>query len=220
MATSTVEQYVKTIYELSLREEGLVKLGSLADAMGVTQGTVTTMMKQIEEQGLVKYFPRQGLELTPSGQDLGLGMIRRHRLIETFLVDKLDYDWAEVHEEAEALEHAVSPKFIEKLDELLGHPNFDPHGDPIPNALGDWEHRDLIPLSQCAQGSEIVIARITDEGHALLDYLKDSGLVPGALWQVSRVLNGADTLEITSEELHRKEVMAKSTADKILVEKL
>jgi DtxR family Mn-dependent transcriptional regulator len=178
------------------------------------------MMKQIEEQGLLKYFPRQGLELTAKGKTLGLRMIRRHRLIETFLVDKLDYDWADVHDEAEALEHAVSSKFIEKLDELLDHPNYDPHGDPIPNALGDWEHRDLISLSQCNQGAQVVIARILDEGHSLLDYLKNSGLVPGAVWVISRVLNGADTLEITSEELHRKEVMAKSTAEKIMVEKL
>jgi DtxR family Mn-dependent transcriptional regulator len=220
LATSTVEQYVKTIYALSLKGDGLVKLGNLAEAMSVTQGTVTSMMKQIEEQGLLKYFPRQGLELTAKGKTLGLRMIRRHRLIETFLVDKLDYDWADVHDEAEALEHAVSSKFIEKLDELLDHPNYDPHGDPIPNALGDWEHRDLISLSQCTQGAQVVIARILDEGHSLLDYLKNSGLVPGAVWVISRVLNGADTLEITSEELHRKEVMAKSTAEKIMVEKL
>jgi DtxR family Mn-dependent transcriptional regulator len=179
LATSTVEQYIKTIYELSLKGDGLVKLGSLAEAMAVTQGTVTSMMKQIEEQGLLKYFPRQGLELTAQGKTLGLRMIRRHRLIETFLVDKLDYDWAEVHEEAEALEHAVSTKFIEKLDELLGHPHFDPHGDPIPNALGDWEHRDLIPLSHCSQGVTVSIAQILDEEPSLLDYLKNSGLVPG-----------------------------------------
>src|SRR5580765_6417701 len=129
----TVENYLKQLY-LSQQEEPerLVAMGKLAGAMGVVPGTATTMVKALADSGLVSYEPRGGVRLTRAGEQLALHVLRRHRLIELFLVKFLDLDWSEVHAEAEELEHAVSDKVLEKIDALLGHPVVDPHGDPIP----------------------------------------------------------------------------------------
>ena len=118
-------------------------MGQLAAALDVVPGTATTMVKALAESGLVRYEPYAGVRLTPAGDKLAALVLRRHRLIELFLVQVMGMSWAEVHDEAEHLEHAVSERLIERMDEMLGHPSVDPHGDPIPNADGGVQERAL-----------------------------------------------------------------------------
>jgi DtxR family Mn-dependent transcriptional regulator len=135
--SSTVENYLKHLFAEQQQNEGkLLPMGRLAAALGVAPGTATTMVKNLAESGLVTYEPHDGVRLTPDGERRALQVIRRHRLIELFLVQTLGLDWSEVHDEAEELEHAISQKVLERLDALLGHPQFDPHGDPIPGGKG------------------------------------------------------------------------------------
>ena len=136
MASSTVENYLKAALLYEQDNDGIVPMGALVEALGVVPGTVTTMVKAMTTQGLIQHEARQGVRLTPVGRTLALGVLRKHRLVETFLVQTLKMDWSEVHEEAEALEHAVSERVLERIDEFLGRPQTDPHGDPIPDAEG------------------------------------------------------------------------------------
>src|SRR6058998_1350305 len=138
MHSSTVEDYLKQIYleQQSGGQGQLVPMGKLAAAMGVVPGTATSMVKALADSGLVTYEPRGGARLTRGGEQLALHVLRRHRLVELFLVKVLGLDWSEVHAEAEELEHAVSDKVLERMDDVLGRPSVDPHGDPIPSAKG------------------------------------------------------------------------------------
>ncbi len=133
MATSTVEDYLKCILTHEQASgDALVGMGQISASLEVAPGTVTAMMKTLAESELVTYEPYSGVRLTPAGRKLAAHVLRRHRLIELFLVQVLELDWSEVHEEAELLEHAVSDRLIERMDEMLGRPQVDPHGDPIP----------------------------------------------------------------------------------------
>jgi DtxR family Mn-dependent transcriptional regulator len=181
MATSTVENYVKRIFvEQPTAQRGLVSLGRLARAMHVVPGTVTTMVKTLSEAGLAHYRPRQGIRLTPAGEKLALRVLRRHRLIELFLVRVLGVDWAEVHPEAEELEHVISDKLLERIDQYLGRPAFDPHGDPIPSAAGKLSTSRVMRLIECRTGQHVRIARISDQDDRFLRYANSHGLIPGA----------------------------------------
>jgi DtxR family transcriptional regulator, Mn-dependent transcriptional regulator len=181
MPTSTVEDYVKTLYvEQQRSPEKLVALGKLASAMQVVPGTVTTMVRTLSEAGLVRYEPRVGVSLTEAGEKLALHVLRRHRLVELFLVEVLKFDWSEVHEEAEELEHAMSDKLIERMDDYLGRPTVDPHGDPIPSAEGHVESQSAVALSHCGANERVTIVRIDNQDPAFLKYADDNGLRPGA----------------------------------------
>src|ERR671913_2439012 len=139
LPSSTVENYLKAVYlgESQLTEgERLLPMGQLANSLGVAPGTATTMVKALSESGLVEYEPYNGVRLTSAGSRLAALVLRRHRLIELFLVQKMGMRWDEVHDEAELLEHVVSDRLIERIDEMLGRPEVDPHGDPIPTADG------------------------------------------------------------------------------------
>ena len=152
LPSSTVENYLKVIHlqQLTLADPThLVGMGQLASAMGVTPGTATTMVKTLAEAGLVHYEPYAGVRLLPAGERLAGLVIRRHRLVELFLVRVMGMSWDEVHDEAEKLEHVVSERLIERMDEMLGHPEVDPHGDPIPNAEGVVTEHALHSLLTC-----------------------------------------------------------------------
>src|SRR5215213_11884244 len=154
MASITVENYVKQLYlEQQNTPQALVSMGALAAAMGVVPGTVTTMVKALADSGLVEYEPRGGVRLTRGGEQLALHVLRRHRLVELFLVKVLGLDWSEVHDEAEELEHAISDKVLDRIDKLLGHPSVDPHGDPIPSAKGKVSEERLASLSSVKPGA-------------------------------------------------------------------
>jgi len=180
MPTSTVEDYLKCIYLEALREPAEpVSTGRIASAMKVAPGTVTAMMKTLTEAGLVSYEPYAGVRLTESGRRLAAHVLRRHRLVELFLVRIMGMDWSAVHEEAEVLEHAVSEQLIERIDEMLGRPAVDPHGDPIPTAGGEVHEPDLPSLLSCPLGRSLTVARVTDQRAEFLKLLERHGLMPG-----------------------------------------
>lgn len=197
MSSSTTEDYLKQIYMASERSgESLASLGRLAQRMKVTSGTVTTMMKSLQEAGLVEYRPRMGVALTERGQKKALEMLRRHRLIELFLVEVIGLDWKYVHDEAEVLEHAISPRLLEKIDALLGHPSADPHGDPIPAADGIMPAQEGIPLSEAAPPCDLLITRVEHKQEQFLDFLREQGLTPGRRFSLTALDNMAGTLTI------------------------
>jgi DtxR family Mn-dependent transcriptional regulator len=155
-------------------------MGKLATAMSVVPGTATSMVKALADSGLVTYEPRGGARLTRGGEQLALHVLRRHRLVELFLVKVLGLDWSEVHAEAEELEHAISDKVLERIDALLDRPRVDPHGDPIPPAKGkpvDVSHRNL---ATCELRKRVRVARILDQNPSFLQFVERCGLTPGA----------------------------------------
>jgi DtxR family transcriptional regulator, Mn-dependent transcriptional regulator len=179
MATKTVENYIKRLYLEEQRAPGdLVAMSRLAELMGVVAGTATTMVRALADSGLVIYEPRGGVRLSPGGEQLALHVLRRHRLIELFLVEALGMDWADVHAEAEELEHAVSDKVLERIDKVLDHPTLDPHGDPIPNANGQIAAHALHKLSDVAGGQKCQIVRVLDQDPAFLKFADNNGLSP------------------------------------------
>lgn len=198
MPTSTVEQYIKTIYlQFERLSSDLLPMKQLADAMEVTPGTATAMVKHLSQLNLVRYLPRKGVSLTDRGRALALTMVRRHRLIETFLEQVLGYDWGEVHQDAEQLEHAVSDKFIRRIDAFLGFPDSDPHGDPIPSEKGDIEASDAVPLNRCRTGSRIAICRVDNDNQDFLAMMKENLIVPGELFLLTDQNEIGGTLTIT-----------------------
>lgn len=181
LPSATVEDYIKHIYLASeKRTEAEVPMGQIAEALGVVPGTATTMIKTLSDAGLVRYAPRIGVELTPPGRRLALHVLRRHRLIEQFLVETLGFDWSEVHDEAEQLEHVISERLLDRIDRLLGYPTEDPHGDPIPTAEGEVNPSQLESLVECPLNTPLTVARISDQDTEFLNYVSESGLNPGA----------------------------------------
>lgn len=183
LPSSTVENYLKAILQAQQRLDGetaLVPMGRLAQTLGVTPGTATTMVKALADAQLVDYAPYAGVRLTLSGEKLATLVLRRHRIVELFLVDVLGLSWTEVHDEAERLEHAVSDRVIEAMDVMLGHPNVDPHGDPIPAhgaRLLEPEHRTLVT---CGLGTPLRVTRILDQDAEFLAFVERHHLRPGA----------------------------------------
>lgn len=181
LPSSTVENYLKAIYlaQAQLEPSELVPMGRLASALSVAPGTATTMVKALSEAGWVRYEPYTGVRLLPAGEKLAALVVRRHRLVELFLVDVMGMSWAEVHEEAERLEHAVSDRLIARIDDLLGHPRVDPHGDPIPGAEGAVPRQDDHTLLSCPLQTPVVVTRVGDQNAAFLHFVEDSRLKPG-----------------------------------------
>lgn len=184
----TVENYVKTIALISAKAPGgadePVGTGELAQALGVSPGTVTGMLKTLSEADLATYTPYEGARLTPGGKRLALSVIRRHRLLELFLAQTLQMSWDEVHEEAEHMEHAASERLIDRIDAYLGHPTVDPHGDPIPRSDGSFSEVDGVPLDRFESGRGFRIARVVDQDPAFLRYLSECGLALNAVGEV------------------------------------
>jgi DtxR family Mn-dependent transcriptional regulator len=174
----TVENYVKTIALIAARDHQreAVGTGEIAQALNVSPGTVTGMLKTLSEADLATYTPYEGARLTVSGQRLAMKVIRRHRLLELFLVQTLNMPWDEVHEEAEHMEHAASERLIDRIDAFLGHPAVDPHGDPIPRADGSLTETAGTPLSALSRGQRFRVVRVVDQDPAFLRYLSECGL--------------------------------------------
>src|SRR3954452_3798470 len=181
MPSLTVENYAKAIYQLAqAADDGAVATGQISAALGVLPGTVTSMLKTLDESNLATYTPYEGVRLTQSGRGLALRVLRRHRLIEQFLSQTLNLTWDEVHEEAEHMEHAVSDSLVDRIDAYLGHPTTDPHGDPIPKADGTVAAANDRPLADCAVGDRFQIARVIDQSSDFLRYLSQAGVAIGA----------------------------------------
>lgn len=178
MHSEAVEDYLKAIYTLTRNQEP-ASTSSLATRLGVSAPAVSAMLKRLSEQGLVEYVPYHGTELTTSGRQEALRTIRRHRVLELFLVQKLGYDWDQVHDEAERLEHVASDHLIAEMTRILGEPEWDPHGAPIPGVGQTFEDPQHPALADLEIGRPALLRQVNDEDPALLRYLVELGLVPG-----------------------------------------
>src|SRR5256885_9881889 len=219
LPSSTVENYLKAIYQgqSALRPpEHLVPMGQVAAALGVTPGTATTMVKALAESGLAEYEPYSGVRLSPAGETLAGLVLRRHRLVELFLVKVMGMSWAEVHEEAEQLEHVVSERLIERIDEMLGHPTHDPHGDPIPTADGALTPRHLESLLTCPVNTPLKVTRIADQDPAFLRFIEHNALKPGQPVEVETRDTAADAVLLRGKD--RRITIGARAASKLLVE--
>jgi DtxR family Mn-dependent transcriptional regulator len=180
MLSDVMEDYLKAIYELEREHGAPVGTSKIAEYLDVTSPTVTSMMEKLADRGLIAREKYKGVELTDEGQTVAIEIIRHHRLLESFLVEHLDYEWTEVHDEADVLEHHISEVFEERIAERMGDPRVDPHGDPIPEAtLEPPAEDDTAPLSTFGVGDEVVVARVRDRHEEELAYLSEAGIVPG-----------------------------------------
>jgi DtxR family Mn-dependent transcriptional regulator len=175
----SAEDYLKAIYALSERS-GEAATSAIAQRLGVAPASVTGMIKRMAETGLLEHAPYRGVRLTARGRQAALAVVRRHRILETYLIKKLGYDWSSVHEEAERLEHAVSDELIERMAFALGDPRYDPHGAPIPTREGEIEQGAFVALDEVEVGARVVLRQVSDDDSERLRYLAALGLVPAA----------------------------------------
>jgi DtxR family Mn-dependent transcriptional regulator len=220
LPSSTVENYLKAIYQgvsTLAPPQRLLPMGQLASALGVVPGTATTMVKALAESGLVEYEPYSGVALTPAGHKLAALVLRRHRLVELFLVRFMGYAWDEVHDEAEQLEHVVSDRLIDRMDDMLGRPEVDPHGDPIPNADGQVKPQESQTLMTCPIGAPVTVTRVVDQDSAFLRFLDRHQLKPGAAIQVEERDASADSVRVRGEG-DRLITIGTRAASKLLVQ--
>lgn len=199
MLTRSEEDHVKAVYAL-LRDGSKAFTKDIAERLGTKASSVTVMLKKLAEKGMLKHEPYHGVALTAKGQSAALKLVRRHRLWETFLVQRLGFGWDEVHEVAEQLEHVGSDKLTDSLDEYLGHPAFDPHGDPIPSRDGKIVMRKTTPLSVCAVGSRVRVAAVKDPSDALLHLLDQKGIGIGMVFDVQARQDFDGSLELRSKQ--------------------
>lgn len=178
------QDYLKCIWDISERTGQPVALGAIAQALGQKTPTASEAMKRLAARGLVDHQKYAGVVLTETGRKAALAMVRRHRLVEMFLVEVLGYSWDEVHDEADLLEHAVSDKFLDRVDVMLGYPTRDPHGDPIPDAQGNIVALSKQALSMASPGEAVVVEQIHDGDPEFLRYLADNSITPGAVLTV------------------------------------
>jgi len=219
LPSQTVENYLKTIFlaQVALPDDtSLVPMGQISASLGVVPGTATTMIKTLAESGLVHYEPYLGVRLTAAGEKLAGLVIRRHRLIELFLVKHVGMSWAEVHDEAERLEHAVSERLIDRIDEMLGRPVVDPHGDPIPTPEGRLPHVESVQMPNAPEHVTLVVTRVMDQDPEFLRFVEQRGLVPGHLVTVTGRDTAAETLQLEGEGSVRTTIGLRA-ASKVLV---
>ncbi len=212
------EDYLKRILLHQRQTSQAMPMGDLASSVGVTGASATGMVKTLVGQGWVEYVPHKGVRLTDSGHEVAAQVLRRHRLIELFLVRTLKIDWAEVHDEAETIEHAISDKLLAHIDEFLGHPEVDPHGDPIPNAKGQFpDTAYLKPVTLCPPGQTRTVKRIIDQSPDFLKLIDHLGLKPGNTATLVKADPTAQIVVIRSEK-SPETPMSLSAAANILVD--
>lgn len=220
LPSSTVENYLKAIYLGSSalsQPQRLLPMGQLASALGVAPGTATTMVKTLAESGLVKYEPYTGVALTAAGQKLAAMVVRRHRVIELFLVRVMGYGWDEVHDEAEQLEHVVSDRLIDRMHEMLGRPEVDPHGDPIPDAKGIVKPQQAQNLLTCPLNTRVTITRVIDQDKSFLRFIEHHHLKPGESIEVEDRDAASDSVRVRGKDDQRITIGTRA-ASKLLVQ--
>lgn len=215
MLTLTEENYLKAIYHLAEMSEKPVLTNEIADVMATKPASVTDMVKRLASKKLITYERYYGVAVTKQGKTEALHIIRKHRLWETFLVEKLGFRWDEIHEIAEQLEHIKSPRLIEKLDEFLGYPKVDPHGDPIPDRQGKFTIKPQLPLDQIREGYRGTIVAVKDSDSKLLKYLEKIGGTPGKKIQVIGKEPYDESLEVILD--NQKVFISKEVSKNILV---
>jgi DtxR family Mn-dependent transcriptional regulator len=215
LRSESVQNFVKSVYSLQQQVER-VSTNALADILTISAPSVTDMAQRLEEAGLLDYQKYKGMRLTVEGEQFALKIVRRHRLIELYLVEELGYELREVHDEAERLEHAVSDRFVEALSDKLDHPVFDPHGDPIPTAEGTITRRDLQPLVGWPLANPALVSRIKTDNADMLQHILDRGFKIGAVVHVIArdPFDGPLTVEIDSSQ----QIIGHAVATCVLVE--
>ncbi|HEV3228839.1 MAG TPA: metal-dependent transcriptional regulator [Solirubrobacteraceae bacterium] len=179
-----VEDYTKALYALEVRTGDPVSTNAVAERMGVSAASASGMLKKLAELGLVSHAPYRGSQLTPAGRRVALEVLRHHRLLELFLAEALDVPWDQVHREAEVLEHVLSEELEELISDRLGHPTFDPHGDPIPTPELELDEGATESLQVLEVGERAALVRVSDADPALLRFLSDRGIAPGVTLEV------------------------------------
>jgi DtxR family Mn-dependent transcriptional regulator len=183
-ATEAIQDYVKAIYALERRGEETVSTNALAERLGVTPGSASAMVKRLAARGLVEHAPYRGVALTPQGVRVALEVLRHHRLLETYLAEELGMPWERVHAEAEVLEHVLSEELEALIAAKLDHPTHDPHGDPIPSAELELDEKRTRSLGELEAGARGTFVRVSDSDPAMLRYLAERAIAPGADFEV------------------------------------
>jgi DtxR family Mn-dependent transcriptional regulator len=216
MNSFTEENYLKAIYHLSKDDGSVVTTNSISEAINTTAASVTDMLKKLAEKKLISYVKYQGSTLTDSGRRAAANIIRKHRLWEVFLVEKLDFKWDEVHDIAEELEHINSPELITRLDHFLGFPKTDPHGDPIPDSEGNFHQKKLTKVSKLLPGQQGRISGVSEHSAVFLQLLEKTGLILGAVLNIKDVLEFDGSVTLVIDQI--KEVtISREVAKNILV---
>src|ERR1700741_3529954 len=214
MNTFTEENYLKAIYHLSLQTAS-VSTNQIAAALNTKAASVTDMLKKLADKELINYARYQGVTLTPEGEKIALNIVRKHRLWEYFLVEKLNFKWDEVHYVAEELEHISSKELINRLDDFMGNPKYDPHGDPIPDSKGKFKAHELKPVSGMEVYKEAVISGVRDHSTAFLQYLEKMNLTIGKKIKITEINNydHSITLQTDGKKIH----ISREVANNLLI---
>ncbi len=217
MSTISTEDYIKAIYKLEVRGEKATT-SALASQLGVADASITDMIKKLSDKGLLHYERYQGVELTQQGVKMALGILRRHRLWEMFLVEFLAYSWDKVHDEAERLEHVTSAELEHAIDTALGHPTGDPHGDEIPTVDGKLPNRSCTALAAHEAGDVVRVLRVSDEDSAILQHAASLGVALNSRITVKQKMpfDGSLTIKIGKKE----HFVSRQVADSIFVERV
>ena len=218
--SASTQDYLKTVWSLTEWSKTPVTPKLIADRIGLKLSSVSDAVRKLTEQGFVEHAPYGVVTLTPKGRVHAVAMVRRHRLIETFLVETLGYRWDQVHEEAEMLEHAVSDFMIERLDELLGHPTRDPHGDPIPTADGVVTRPAAILLTELVPRQRARVERISDEDPQLLQFFAENGIRFGTMLESRQSAPYSEAVEVLVEGRSERVSLGRKASDAVWVEPL
>lgn len=216
MASPTVENYLKALHALA-NEAGEVSASDLGRSLGISTPSVSSMVRKLSARGLVDYKKYQPLKLTETGRKAAALVIRKHRLTEMFLVERMGFGWEEVHTIAEQIEHVESPEFFARMDELLGFPTVDPHGSPIPSSDGQFEHQQLRKLSSCVTGETVRIAGLAHSSNDFLHYLNERGISLNTELEILKRDSFDSSLTVRYQNAAAA-VFSKVVADKLLVE--
>lgn len=216
MASATVENYLKALYKL-VNASGEVNLSKLSDHLGVSKPTVNTMVKNLHDEGWVVYERYKPLKLTEKGRKAAALIIRKHRLTEMYLVERMGFGWDEVHEIAEQIEHIKSPAFFNRMDELLDYPTADPHGSPIPDKDGKIAVRNYKKLSECKPGDRVRLAALTNSSKEFLEYLDSRKLALKSVLEI-HAIEPFDHSMLVSYAGHDSATLSQKVCERLLVE--
>lgn len=218
--SASTQDYLKAVWALAEWSEIPVTPKRMADRMGLKLSSVSDAVRKLTDHGFLEHAPYGAVTLTTEGRVHAVAMVRRHRLIETFLVETLGYRWDQVHDEAEMLEHAVSDFMIERLGELLGHPTRDPHGDPIPASDGSVVRPDAILLTALAPGSQARVERISDDDPRLLQFFSENGIRFGTTLEAHPSAPYSEAVEVLVEGRTERLTLGRAASDAVWVEPL
>lgn len=216
MQTHSEENYLKSIFKLSKLGNSKVSVKAIADSLGNNPASVIDMLKKLTDKKLIRYEKKSGAQLTDNGLSAALQIVRKHRLWEVFLKEKLDYSWAEVHEIAEQLEHIKHNELADRLDKFLGFPEYDPHGDPIPDAKGKLPNASKMTLSEIEAGKECRVVAVKDTSVDFLKYLQQLNIGIGTTVKVLEKISFDDSVAILINQ-NEKSSVSKKFAESLLV---